>query len=278
MCNPEQFLRWAATPNLLDSDGGNPKAKVWICGIEPNLLDEEHLFRQDLPLNRQPQDDRIPSWTEDWPAEKDRTTFPYDRMVARLLLALGPEQELNPSPGIIADYMRTSLYRNAANGKAFKLNLYPLSASGQDTWEERHRIATNYPLKLQYQAWCVERRFPKIRRFAHQHMPRVIVATGKTTMKRHFLVAFMGNAHVFDMGDRIPIPGDPLIELESFPLQLGDQPATLLVTPFFKDNPRGPKGFLYHNHIPGLVQIIQGRLDIDPMQEHWGDPKRENGP
>ena len=116
----------------------------------------------------------------------------------------------------------------------FKMNLYPLNfPDTNDRWWGSLQVAlTGFDHKTCYRAWCMEHRFPFIRKLVETHAPSVLVCLGQK-MTTDFRLAFAPRdklhdknyfaANSFTLGDEIAI--------ESFLAFNGK--THVLIVPFF---------------------------------------------
>lgn len=73
----------------------------------------------------------------------------------------------------------------------FKANLYPIGFknTSHTYWKSEFVDITGFDNKQQYLDWCVEKRFPAMRKWAAQAKPKLIICAGKTYL-HHFKQAF----------------------------------------------------------------------------------------
>jgi hypothetical protein len=169
-------------------DGGNIRAKLWVCGIEPHggvdVLDAARPWLSPRSVAWQ----EPPSWPAGFAAallESHPAPLPvglhrawrlrrgsYDFLLATLCC------RIFASPLSPREYLTDRLYRAA--GDLFKLNLFPL-ACNRDTqreWTPVHQLRTNCALKRDYVEQVLQHRGPFYRTQIAEHKPRVILCTG----------------------------------------------------------------------------------------------------
>jgi hypothetical protein len=192
----EDFARMAQ--GFAGCDGGNPHARLWFCGIEPNYkgkndppMNKEKLKKY-LSLPRGHLHKGVPYWDEKFRKDHDYESWPLDNFIANIVCRV-----YGNSGNRFHDhknYMQKYLYSH--DGKSFKLNLFPLSCSGTDkkNWTEAHRIVSGIKEQRHYRKWCEGNRFPFLRALPRQYNTdgngRVIVCFGKTFGPR-FRKAFL---------------------------------------------------------------------------------------
>ena len=168
-------------------DGGNPKASIWICGIEHGG-DFESL---EMPLKPER---TLSSWDDDFRKKYPKYhTWQYHRKVAKLMVALRGLQDEPTSLSLRVDacrqYLKDELY--VAGGESFKLNLFPLSSPSVNSskWQEFYSEHLGFESKDFYYKRCRDVRFPFLKKMRDEFRPHIILGTGKT-FKCDFADAF----------------------------------------------------------------------------------------
>lgn len=211
----EEFFNTLGS-NILDLDGGNIEAKLWFCGIEPNIEVHENYvneyqkkatqyFKNDFRIENFP----IPYY------ESDISKWSVDSKIKTVI-----------SSWCGFDYQ--SNYNQDA--PVFKLNLFPLPAPNVPSWNHFHKKITGCTLKSEYYGRCIGQRFPLLRELVLKYDPKVIVCIGREFINE-FIYAFWGDNNFDKTSKSIPIrPNErhPQIHIhtkDGFP--------TLIETPFF---------------------------------------------
>ncbi|WP_322061960.1 hypothetical protein [Paraburkholderia sp. J63] len=158
-------------------DGGNPEAKLWICGIEHGS-DAEELCN--IEPENQP---------GEWNAEKrssyaaEYRKWPYWRNAAKIVV--GTQRAVLAKAGLTSKSPDWRAYRDeflyTRHGWDFKLNLFPLSSPrvSSDQWTKAHGLQPALVDKETYRTLCREGgRFAFMRRLRAERQPKVILATG----------------------------------------------------------------------------------------------------
>ncbi len=158
-------------------DGGNLKAKLWICGIEHGS-DAETLSSIEPELEPDAWDiERRNAYAAEY------RRWPYWRNVAKIVV--GTQRAVLASAGLVANGLDWRSYRDeflhTRQGWEFKLNLFPLSSPRvvSDEWAKVHGAEPALADKESYRTLCRDGgRFEFMRRLRLEHQPKVIVATG----------------------------------------------------------------------------------------------------
>ncbi|MEX3929948.1 hypothetical protein AB4Y36_39135 [Paraburkholderia sp. BR10936] len=158
-------------------DGGNLKARLWICGIEHGS-DAETLSSIQPELE-----------PGAWDTERrmmyavESRKWPYWRNVAKIVV--GTQSAVMARAGLAAKGPDWRRYRDeylyTRQGWEFKLNLFPLASPRvvSDEWAKVHGAEPALADKENYRTLCRDGgRFEFMRRLRLEHQPRVIVATG----------------------------------------------------------------------------------------------------
>ena len=180
------FKQWACS--LSGCDGGNPKADIWICGIEwgynKNDKTQEEYYKVDLPQEIA-NGEYYPSEKYKW---KDSLEYPYGRNVAKLYSAIIGEK--------VSDYKKVA--DNRTGSEIFKMNLYPIAFNNTDEqlWKKyRLNEVTGFEEKNLFKTWCYLHRFPAISRFVNENKPKLIIGIGISYLT-DFFVCFAGDRGV----------------------------------------------------------------------------------
>ena len=178
----KEFIEWNCS--LSGCDGGNPKADVWLSGIEWGYRADEkrqnEYYKMELPMEIG-KGKYVPSTTYDW---KDSLTYPYGRSVAKLYSAIIGREAQD--------------YRDVANcgdgSEIFRMNLYPIafSSTNEDLWLKFGLDEiTGFKEKQLFKTWCFLHRFPAISDFVNECKPKLIIGTGISYLT-DFFVCFAG--------------------------------------------------------------------------------------
>jgi hypothetical protein len=179
-----RFQKWSL--EFSGCDGGDIGSKenkaVWICGIEwggghtpKSLL--EHMS-QDLSTP--------PKGYESW---KENLSYIFNWQIIKLLSAI--------NDGKVEDYKKFAEKERpfVKNSKGyFKMNLYPIGFknTNNNRWKKEFSEITGFSSKEDYKNWCKEKRIPKLKEWALQYEPKLIICLGKTYLE-DFKNAFLDN-------------------------------------------------------------------------------------
>lgn len=181
----QKFVEWACS--LSGCDGGNPKADIWLSGIEWGYdsrdISADKYYKEELPQEIA-KGEYTPKDIYDW---KFSLTYTYGRNLAKLYTAI--------QGGKVEDYTSVT---NLAGQELFKLNLYPIAfnSTNDELWREYklHEL-TGFVEKELYKTWCFLHRFPFIAKMVNLHNPKCVICTG-TSYLTDFFVCFAGNSGV----------------------------------------------------------------------------------
>ncbi len=177
----EKFTEWACS--LSGCDGGNPKADIWLSGIEWGYDSRESsidTYYKELLPQEILKGEYTPKTNYIW---KDHLNYTFGRNVAKLFTAI--------NAGNVEDY-RTLENRNEQ--ELFRLNLYPIAfnSTDDDLWRSnRLNEWTGFEEKALYKTWCFMHRFPAIAKKVREYNPKCIICTG-TSYLTDFFVCFAG--------------------------------------------------------------------------------------
>ncbi|MFN8360312.1 MAG: hypothetical protein U0264_10395 [Candidatus Kapaibacterium sp.] len=213
-----QFFKYLEN-SILDIDGGNIRAKLWFCGIEPGIpinFSEEYFKKEILSKKTiysvddfRDESFQVPYYTG------NIYGYPFDKKVGKVLKGW-----------IGIDYIDS--YEQ--NAPVFKLNLFPLPAAHISSWNEFNKKMSGCTLKSEYYGRCISHRFPLLRELVINYDPTVIVCIGRGFIKE-FKFAFWGDTEV-------DVPGMPkqLRNNEIYPqihVHRKQGFPTIIETPFF---------------------------------------------
>lgn len=222
-------------------DGGNPQAKIWICGIEHGGACEP-----DTPLLKECEPG---AWDKTFKAtHPDFRTWQYHQKVAKLMVAIERLRK-HPRTDRLAEnyrtYMEERLY--VRGGDTFKSNLFPFSSpsTSSSDWEQAYTSVLGMT-RNEYGAFCRQDRFSFLAEQRQKYAPRVVIGTGKT-YRDDFARAFgflTVSSEPFSIGSRVC-------------WRYKDQRSTLIVTPFFG----GRYGMNSDGLLEELAKEVAGLLD-----------------
>lgn len=172
MSASNEFENWGMGYSGCDGGdiGNRVTPAIWVCGIEwggghtPESLASD--MKEDVSAP--------PRGYADW---NENLAYPFNWQVMKILSVI--------SGGTVSEYKRF-----AENAKPFvegsqgyfKMNLYPIGF--KDTsyarWYDKFSSITGFHSKAHYLAWCSERRFPRMRKWADEAAPKLILCLGKT--------------------------------------------------------------------------------------------------
>lgn len=222
-----EFIDWACS--LSGCDGGNPKADIWVCGIEwghtggEKALEE--YYTKELP-GEIARGNYYPSGSYDW---KHSLTYRYGISVAKLYSAIIGQK--------VEDYRKIA--EDCNGSELFKMNLYPIAFNNtnEDLWHKYGlNTVTGFEEKQLFKTWCFLNRFPSISDFVNEHKPKLIIGTGISYLT-DFFVCFAGskgvNTTINTENLGLQTPGNKPNSRKLFWAKLDNGVTTLVVVPFF---------------------------------------------
>lgn len=193
---PAELERWAQMNVPSDSlktwaksmagcDGGNPNAKVWLCGIEwgGGGRNDGAYYKTKLKSELERGVAPVCANTYEWRAHN---SYRFGRSFSKLYTAYSGQP--------LTNYLG---YTNSLSGnELFKLNLYPIAFDSTDAshWHD-HGLdkITGFSNKHLFNLWCEHHRFPYFATLRSQHTPELIVCCGLNYLDK-FLRFFGANA------------------------------------------------------------------------------------
>lgn len=178
----DKFQKWGLAYSGCDGgDIGSPSCpSTWVCGIEwgGGHTPDDLASYMDEDLSNPP------SLYEDW---SDNLAFRYNWQAMKLLSAIN-----NRSVSEYKTFAKEVQPFIAGKSGYFKMNLYPIAFKDtvHSRWHDQFSSITGFENKSDYLAWCVENRFPQMRRWAEQSKPKLILCLGKSYMA-DFINAFL---------------------------------------------------------------------------------------
>nr|WP_315059309.1 hypothetical protein [uncultured Campylobacter sp.] len=177
----ENFEKWAL--GFSGCDGGDigsaQSPSIWLCGLEwgggfkPEELADE--FKDD-----------VSEPSVGYKSHERNLAYQYNIKAIKLLCAL------NGASDHVKFNETVKPFTQGAKGY-FKLNLYPLAFknTSHSLWSEGFAKATGIENKSEYIRWIEQNRFPKLRAWAKERKPRLIICVG-ISYKNEFIAAFGG--------------------------------------------------------------------------------------
>jgi hypothetical protein len=168
----ENFVKWACS--LSGCDGGSPKAKILISGIEWGLDKkyEEEYYSKTLPTDIK-NGEFCPPKEYDL---KEAIKFRYNQRAVKLYCS-------------IVDKDFDSVVKESDGSEIFKANLYPIAfnKTSNDAWDKYSlKEKTGFDTKYMFKTWCFLHRFPAISEIVRRNSPRLIIGTGVSYLTDFF--------------------------------------------------------------------------------------------
>ncbi len=219
------FIDWACS--LSGCDGGNPKADIWICGIEWGCEKEKEASYYQIELAQEIAKGRQdPSKNYEWMTSLKN---PYGRNLAKLYSAVIGKD--------VSDYR--NIVEKCDGSEIFKMNLYPIAFNNtvEKLWKEYSlNKLTGFEEKNLFKTWCFLNRFPVLSNLVNDNKPRLIIGTGISYLTDYF-VCFASKTGVNTTIHYNELEGENSIKRTFYWAKLNNG-TTLVVIPFFS----GPYG------------------------------------
>jgi hypothetical protein len=171
---------WAKS--MAGCDGGNPNAKVWLCGIEWGGGGKNDGAYYQTNLKPELESGLAPVCADiyDW---RRQNSYRYGKSFSKLYTAYSGQP--------ISKYFD---YTNSLSGdEVFKLNLYPIAFDSTDEshWHGHGLDAiTGFSHKHLFNLWCEHHRFPYFAELRSHYTPDLVVCCGLTYLDK--LLRFFG--------------------------------------------------------------------------------------
>lgn len=167
-----EFERWGLGYSGCDGGdiGHRTAPAIWVCGIEwgGGHTPEALAIHMEEDVNAPPRG------YSDW---RENLAYIFNRQVMKILSVI--------NGGTVSEYKQfaesVQPFVEGTRGY-FKMNLYPIGFKDTNyaRWHDSFSAITGFQDKADYLAWCSERRFPQIRKWAEEFVPKLIMCLGKT--------------------------------------------------------------------------------------------------
>lgn len=255
----QKFKEWARS--LSGCDGGNPAAKIWICGIEwgyskKDAMKPKEYYEKELP-QQIASGQYKPSNTYNW---KESLKSRYGISIAKLYFSIMEEK--------VEDYKE--LIEKCDGKEIFKMNLYPIAFNNTDDrlWKEyKLDKLTGFEEKYLFKTWCFLHRFPFFSDMVKEENPKLIIGTGVSYLT-DFFVCFGGKDSI-DATINVDIiePESPSDKKRTYYWGRLKNGTIIVVIPFFS----GPYGFNSDDLIQKMGDKIRKLLDQQSSQCSGGN-------
>lgn len=184
---PDNFIKWACS--LSGCNGGDPKAKIWISGIEWGLGSDKNNI-DDYYLRRLPEEISKGAYTPpiDGYDLRNLVKYKFDASVAKLYCAIKGYEPKNYK----------NIIKTMNGSEIFKANLYPIAFrnTNQELWK-KYKLdeVTGFKEKHLFKTWCFLNRFPAISKTISKDSPKLIICTGIGYIT-DFFACYAGNGNI----------------------------------------------------------------------------------
>ncbi len=214
----EKFEKWAT--EYSGFEGGNVNSDYWFCGIEYGG-DFNFQFIEDLQIVENPEseelqkidDELIPCWIEGLDHK-----YQYMQKVAKVISC--------QKDGCIENWRdhRTNLFTKS--GDIFKMNLFPINFAKDidKLWVGDYVTRLGFNTKREYQEWCRNNRFPRLRELVIEYRPKVLICTS-VGKKEFYKAAFLEEDSTYKAVD--------IFNHTYYYAKREDTGTVVIVTPFF---------------------------------------------
>ncbi|CAB3795477.1 hypothetical protein LMG28614_04183 [Paraburkholderia ultramafica] len=176
--------------SFVGMDGGNLEtAKLWLCGIEHG---KDCATLEDVTPEHEHDAWSIERRVKE--AAGKHRSWPLWEKVAKIVVGIRRNvlEEAGTNPGNLTWQHYRDNYLYGQDSYEFKLNLFPLASPQVNSrnWESTHQAQPELSDKEQYRNLCRNGgRFEFMRELRKTHHPKVIIATGTTSLE-DFVSAF----------------------------------------------------------------------------------------
>jgi hypothetical protein len=186
----KDFEKWAK--GYSGFDGGNPNAKIWLCGIEWGGNQTENL--EDLQKDFQNDVSKIPMGYDN---HNENLDFPYNYKFLKVMAAakgidfLANGSDSKKIKQILKDFNDKEKHFTKESNY-LKLNIFPLQfqEDKNSLWTKVYKDATGFETKNEYRKWCLEKgRFELFQNMIRESAPSLIITTGSTS-RNYYIEAF----------------------------------------------------------------------------------------
>jgi len=252
--NPARsFEQWAT--GYEGMDGGNVKAQLWFCGIEygGQIDDASKInFEQNAP-------DEWREWhtVDDFllpyvaplkdPSKPSQTNLKISKPYAIGLSKIASGFYEKP----ITDWMDFT----GKDGCSFTMNLYPLSFRSHDDalWDARYFHKTGFLTKAEYKVWCINNRFPNLKKLVNRFTPACLICLG-LSLKDQFLIAFCDDSEQLFEQPAIEKISDGSKARDIYYRTINNGKTLLMICPFVT----GAYGLNSDNLLKGVADFAKG--------------------
>ena len=195
----EDFEKWAK--GYSGFDGGKPKAKIWLCGIEwgggslKKVEDVKKLFEEDvseIPIGYT--DKMVPDGRKGYELNLDlpelnddqKNKFQYNYKFLKVMATIKGKNFLENGSNStkikeILKEFNDEEQCFTENSNYLKLNLFPLHFKEvkEELWTKIYKEATGIDTKNEYKKWCLENgRFDLFKKMMDNGKPTLIITSG----------------------------------------------------------------------------------------------------
>ncbi|AWX16133.1 hypothetical protein CEP48_08115 [Mergibacter septicus] len=167
--------------------GSAEKPSIWCCGIEwggENINSES--LQQFLATDEWKNIDGLD--------EMENCGNPTDQGICKVLAAVAGRK--------VEDYKafaeEQQIWIKGAKTGYFKMNLFPLWFENTNVpWSKELKDIFGFADKKEYQNWCRQYRFPKMKELMQEHQPKLIIGFGKSHLNDFNLAFSDGNKQFY---------------------------------------------------------------------------------
>lgn len=177
----EKFEKWGLSySGCCGGDIGNEaQPSIWVCGIEWGTGYSEEMLSKELDRDIV----NPPTGYKDWWFNLQHR---FNWQAVKLLAAINGDD--------VSSYKQfAELHKPFCINSPgyFKANLYPIAFKNTSfaLWKDQFSNLTGFDSKRDYLDWCSEYRLPKMRDWAREFKPKIIVCLGKSYF-HDFAIAF----------------------------------------------------------------------------------------
>lgn len=178
----KKFEKWAS--GYSGFDGGNPKGKIWLCGIEwggqnPKKEDLEKLFEEDVTT--------VPTGYE-----CHTINMKFQQYNVKFIKVMASLYDIEFIKNNRYDKKSIEEFNNkekffTKDSNYLKLNLLPFNFPNvsEEKWDINYQNLTGFKSKKEYMDWSLNARFEMFQNLTKEYSPKIIITVGKTHFENY---------------------------------------------------------------------------------------------
>lgn len=213
----QNFIEWACS--LSGCNGGDPKADIWISGIEYGMGEDSENYYSSLSKEISKGKCSKPKTYN----LNEVVKYRYDQNAIKLYCAI---------KNIKTGYKEVA--KNSNGSEIFKLNLYPIAFKSTDPklWTKYNLDKiTGFKEKQMFKTWCFFHRFPNFAEMVKKYSPKLVIGTGVSYLT-DFFAFYAGNNNINSIIETGVIKNKNGSNFRYYWSKINEGKTTLFVVPF----------------------------------------------